>query len=164
VVALMIAPPAAAYLLTDSLPRMIVLSVLIGILGAVSGFWAAILLDANIAGSMATVSGLIFLLVFLLAPERGLLAIAARRARQRREFAGRVLAIHLLNHEGTPQEARESDIVHVEETLRWKGGFAASVIGYAVKRGIVLVDHGRLRLTDQGREYAGKSVVEESIV
>ncbi|MGH7891402.1 MAG: metal ABC transporter permease, partial [Thermodesulfobacteriota bacterium] len=65
VVALMIAPPAAAYLLTDRLPRMIILSALIGILSAVSGFWAAILLDANIAGSMASVSGLIFLVVFL---------------------------------------------------------------------------------------------------
>ena len=164
VVALMIAPPAAAYLLTDSLPRMILLSVLIGILSAVAGFWAAILIDANIAGSMAAVSGLIFFLVFLLAPERGLLAIAVRRARQRREFAGRVLAIHLLNHEGTPEEARESDIAHVEETLRWNEGFASSVVGYSVRRGMILIENGRLRLTDKGREYAGKSVVEEFIV
>lgn len=164
VVALMITPPAAAYLLTDSLPRMIVLSALIGILSAVSGFWAAILIDANIAGSIATVSGLIFLLVFLLAPERGLLAIAVRRSRQKREFAGRVLAIHLLNHEGTPEESRESHIAHVEETLRWKEGFASSIVGYSVKSGIIFVENGHLRLTDKGREFAGRSVVEEFIV
>jgi manganese/zinc/iron transport system permease protein len=163
VVALMIAPPAAAYLLTDSLPRMILLSALIGIVSAISGFWAAILLDANIAGSMATASGLIFLVVFLAAPGRGLAAIARRRTRQRREFAGRMLAIHLLNHEGTPEEARESEIAHVEETLRWKEGFARSVVGYSVKRGLVLVQDGRLRLTEKGREFAGRSVVEESI-
>jgi manganese/zinc/iron transport system permease protein len=163
VVALMIAPPAAAYLLTDSLPRMILLSALIGVVSAVSGFWAAILLDANIAGSMATASGLIFLVVFLLAPGRGLAAAAVRRTRQKREFAGRMLAIHLLNHEGTPEEARESEISHVEETLRWTGGFTGSVVGYSVKRGMVLVENGRLRLTEKGREYAGRSVVEEFI-
>lgn len=163
VVALMIAPPAAAYLLTDRLPRMIILSALIGVLSAVSGFWAAILLDANIAGSMASVSGLIFLAVFLLAPERGLAAIARRRTRQRREFAGRMLAIHLLNHEGTPEEVRESEVGHIEETLRWKEGFAKSVVGYSVKRGDVLVEDGRLRLTEKGREFAGRSVVEEFI-
>lgn len=163
VVALMIAPPAAAYLLTDRLPRMIILSALIGVLSAVSGFWSAILLDANIAGSMASISGLIFLVVFLLAPERGLAAIARRRRRQKREFAGRVLVIHLLNHEGTPEESRESEVGHIEETLRWKEGFAKSVVGYSVKRGMVLTENGRLRLTEKGREFAGRSVVEEFI-
>lgn len=163
VVALMIAPPAAAYLLTDKLSNMIILSALIGVICAVAGFWGAIVLDANIAGSMATMSGVIFLLVFLFAPERGLAAIARRRSRQRLEFAGRVLAIHLLNHEGTPEEERESGIGHVEETLRWKEGFAKSVITHSLKAGLILADEERLRLTEAGREFAGKSVTEEYI-
>ncbi len=83
VVALMIAPPASAYLLTDRLPRLLGLSVLFGALSAVGGYWAAHLLDASIAGSMASAAGLLFALVFLFAPERGLVAAAARRARQR---------------------------------------------------------------------------------
>ena len=163
VVALMIAPPAAAYLLTDSLPRMIILSALIGVLSAVCGFWAAIYLDANIAGSMASVSGLIFLLIFMFAPERGLAAIARRRTRQKREFAGRMLVIHLLNHEDTPEEARESLVGHIEETLRWKEGFTKSIVAYAERSGMVLLEDGRLRLTGKGRDFAGKSVVEEFI-
>ena len=79
VVALMIGPPAAAYLLTDRLPRMLGLSVAIGAASAVGGYWLARVLDANIAGAMATVVGIAFMLVLLLAPQRGLLATARRR-------------------------------------------------------------------------------------
>jgi len=63
VVALMVAPPISAYLLTDHLPRMLGLSVIFGALSALSGFWLATLLDASIAGSMASMAGLIFALV-----------------------------------------------------------------------------------------------------
>src|SRR5690606_13289429 len=67
VVALMITPAAAAYLLTDDLRRMLWLSVGLGVLSAISGYWLARILDANIAGSMATMTGIVFLAVFLLA-------------------------------------------------------------------------------------------------
>lgn len=160
VVALMITPPAAAYLLTDKLSYMLVLSALIGILSAISGFWLAILLDANIAGSMATMAGIIFALVFLFAPERGIIAIARRRSRQRWEFAGKMLAIHLLNHEGTPEEGRESEVAHLEENLCWKEGFAKTVIEYTEDKGILTHSGGRLKLTGYGREYAKKSVID----
>ena len=72
VVALMITPAAAAYLLTDGLRRMLVLSVGIGIASALGGYWLAHLVDATIAGAMATVIGALFLVVSLLAPRRGL--------------------------------------------------------------------------------------------
>src|SRR5919107_1892374 len=66
VVAFMIAPPAAAYLLTDRLSRMLIYSALIGVFSAISGYWLAHPLDASIAGSMATMTGISFLLAYLL--------------------------------------------------------------------------------------------------
>lgn len=74
VVALMVAPPAAAYLLTHRLGLMLVWSVLLGCVSAVGGYWIARVLDASIAGSMATTAGLVFTLVLLVAPQRGLLS------------------------------------------------------------------------------------------
>jgi manganese/zinc/iron transport system permease protein len=65
VVALMIAPPAAAYLITDRLSRMIAFSAAIAVIGAICGYWAADVLDVSIAGSMATLAGIIFGLAFL---------------------------------------------------------------------------------------------------
>jgi manganese/zinc/iron transport system permease protein len=129
VVALMIGPPATAYLLTDKLSYMLGLSALLGVVSAVAGYWAALALDANIAGSMATVIGLLFGLGFLLAPERGLISMARRRARQRLEFAQTMLAIHLLHHENLPEAATESRVDHLHEELRWRPDFATRVVG-----------------------------------
>lgn len=160
VVALMIAPPAAAYLLTDRLSRMLGLSVLIGIVSAITGFWFAILIDANIAGSMASAAGAVFVLVYLFAPERGLVAVYSRKSHQKRDFAGRMLVIHLLNHEGTPEERRESEVSHLEESLGWKEDFARSAVVYSTKNGLVTNKDGRLSLTEKGREFAGRSLTE----
>ncbi len=82
VVALMVAPPAAAYLLTHRLGLMLLWSVLLGCVSAIGGYWIARVLDASIAGSMATAAGLVFTLVLLVAPQRGLLS--QRRGQKRR--------------------------------------------------------------------------------
>lgn len=73
VVAFLVGPAATAYLLTEDLKKMLLLSVLCGIIGAVGGYWLAVWIDGSIAGAMAAVIGLEFMLVFLFAPESGLL-------------------------------------------------------------------------------------------
>jgi manganese/zinc/iron transport system permease protein len=155
VVALMIAPPATAYLLTDRLGMMLLLSVLAAAAAAVAGFWAAWLIDASIAGSMATAAGLLFLLAFLFAPERGLVQASRRRERQRWEFARLMLAIHLLHHEGTAESERECQEAHLGEHLRWKNDFAARVVRDAEREQILRRRaDGLLELTQHGRTLA----------
>lgn len=39
-----------------------------------------------------------------------------------------VLAIHLFNHEATPDADRESRVEHLGDSLRWDGGFRERVI------------------------------------
>jgi manganese/zinc/iron transport system permease protein len=158
VVALMIAPPATAYLLTDNLPRMIGLSALAGIISAVSGYWVAHFLDVSIAGSMATMAGILFGLVFLLAPERGLVAIARRRNRQRIEFARKALASHLFNHEGSPEAAVESEVAHLTHHLRWQPDFAKRIVQSAQQKGLVIRANGHLALTEDGRTLAQETI------
>lgn len=154
VVALMIAPPATAYLLTHRLGPLIGLSVLIGVLSAVGGYFVAHLLDTNIAGAMAGFSGLLFALAWLLAPQRGLLAQWLRRRRQRWQFAAQLLAVHLLNHEGQPDEAFESGLLHLVKHLRWEDRFADGVVDHARRSGLVTVSDERLSLTEEGRRTA----------
>ncbi|HEX2091381.1 MAG TPA: metal ABC transporter permease [Longimicrobiaceae bacterium] len=155
VVALMIAPPAAAYLLTDRLPWMIGLGAGIGVASALAGYWMSYFLDVSIAGSMATMTGVAFVIVFLLAPERGVVALARRRARQRWEFAQTMLAIHLLNHEHSPEEGKENRESHLHEHLSWSPDFAAAVVRRAEGRGLVSRGAGdRLDLTERGRVVA----------
>jgi manganese/zinc/iron transport system permease protein len=156
VVALMIAPPAAAYLLTDRLPRLLALSVAIGVLSAVTGFALARVLDASIAGSMATMTGVAFLLALLFAPQRGLVRKWLRRRQQHRQFAGEMLLVHLSQHEGDPAMAQEATVEHMSRHMRWPEGFGELVAHQLSRQGLVRsLDGGaRLALTDAGRALA----------
>lgn len=71
VVAFLVAPPAAAYLLTDDFKTMLGISVLIGIASSFLGYYLAVWLDGSIAGAIATVTGIAFLLAFLFSPSQG---------------------------------------------------------------------------------------------
>jgi manganese/zinc/iron transport system permease protein len=155
VVALMIAPPATARLLTHRLPLLLLLATLVAAAAALVGFHGALLLDASIAGCMAVAAGLLFALALLLAPERGAVARLLLRRRQRVEFAGLMLTIHLLNHEGTPRAPEENRLGHLPEHLRWSDDFALRVARHAEREGLVVRGPGdRLDLTPLGREAA----------
>lgn len=156
VIALMIAPPAAAFLLTERLPAMIRMSVVLAALSAVTGYWMANLMDASLAGSMASMAGAFFLAAWLFAPGRGVVAQLRRHARQRLEFAERMLVIHLLQHEGSPEAGEENRVGHLPLHLRWKPEFAERVVRSAERHELVDRDAvGRLSLTPQGRTAAG---------
>ena len=159
VVALMIAPPAAAYLLTDRLSYMLGLSAAFGIASAISGYWIAHIFDASIAGAMATMTGVVFCLTFLFAPHRGIVALARQRVRQRWEFAQTMLAIHLFNHEGLPEAERECRVEHLDEHLRWDREFAEKVVKYAGRHEAILDEGGALHLTPRGRQIAREALV-----
>ncbi|KAA3656759.1 MAG: metal ABC transporter permease [Chloroflexi bacterium] len=159
VVALMIAPAASAYLLTDDLVKMLFLSVGIGVLGAVGGFWLARPLDANIAGSIATATGIIFTLVFLLAPKRGIVAIVLRRYRQKWSFAQTALAIHLMQHENTPEMKNECRVDHLHYHMKWEPNFSVEVVRRSVQHGFIARDGGDLALTENGRNLAVEALM-----
>ena len=73
VVGLLIAPPATAYLLTDSFRKMLFISAFLGILVSFLGYYLAVAMDGSIAGAMTTVAGFLFMLAFLFSPKEGLL-------------------------------------------------------------------------------------------
>lgn len=158
VVALIIAPPATAYLLTDRLSRMLMLSAAIGTVNAIGGYWFAHWLDVNIAGSMATVCGITFLAVYLFAPNRGLLALARRRVNQRWNFAQQLLAVHLLHHLGQPEEIRECRLSTVHEHMKWEADFARKVARMAQQQDLVKESAGMLTLTESGKKLAEKAM------
>jgi manganese/zinc/iron transport system permease protein len=159
-VALMIAPPAAAYLFTDRLGVLLPLSGGIGAVSAIAGYWLARSLDASIAGSMATTAGAAFLAALLAAPERGIVAGIRRRSRQRVDFAGLLLTIHLLHHEEGPRAEVENRVPHLQEHLRWSPEFARRVVRRAEREGLLTREAGeRLYLTPLGREAARHRMV-----
>ncbi len=74
VVAMLITPAASAYLWTDKLHMMIVLSAVFGVLSAFLGYYFALWINTSISGSMAFATGFIFLVSFIASPRHGLLS------------------------------------------------------------------------------------------
>lgn len=88
VIAMLIVPPCTAWLLTNRLGMMFFLSAVFGALSALLGHLAAIEVptwfgfdSVSTSGMMATVSGLLFLIVWIAEPRRGLIAQQLRRSR-----------------------------------------------------------------------------------
>jgi len=112
VVAMLIAPAATAYLLTRRLATMFVLSTIAGAISSLAGFHLAYWLSVSAAGAMVCVACGLFALAFLFAPEQGLIAIAARRARLRLRMSQENIVRHMLKRSaGRPQAAVESHAV-----------------------------------------------------
>jgi manganese/zinc/iron transport system permease protein len=81
VVALLVAPAATAYLLTDNFRWMLLLSSVAGILSSVAGYYLAKFTDGSIAGAIATCGGFTFLLAMLFSPSQGIIAKKIRRSK-----------------------------------------------------------------------------------
>lgn len=111
VVAMLVAPAATAYLLTDRLAVMIALAALFGVLSAALGYAMATLLNASIAGSMGVVAGLLYALALVFGPRHGILA------RRRAVKLAPVTALLLLLF---PSQAAAYDLFHPRprETMR----------------------------------------------
>ncbi|WP_054860870.1 iron chelate uptake ABC transporter family permease subunit [Gracilibacillus sp. JCM 18860] len=74
VVAMLITPAASAYLWTDKLSVMLVMSSSFGVLSAILGYYIATVIDTSISGSMALATGVIFIISFLFSPKHGLVS------------------------------------------------------------------------------------------
>ncbi len=154
VVALMIAPAATAYLLTTDLKKMLVLSICFGIFSAISGYWLAHWLDASISGSMTTVLGLVFLMVYLFAPSKGLLSVLYRNKQQRIEVSLLTFLLHLNNH----SEVEERHINHLNEHINWQKVRSKSVVELALKNNMITINNDVISLTEKGISFTAKAI------
>ena len=149
VVALMIAPAATAYLLTSDLKKMLLLSVFFGVTAAIAGYWVAHFLDASISGSMTTVLGLVFLGVYLFAPNKGIIAVMYRQKQQRIEVSLLTFLLHLNNH----TEENERHINHLNEHINWQKVRARTVLELAQKNNMITISDSIVTLTKKGKEF-----------
>ncbi len=161
VVALMIVPPIGAYLLTNRLLPMIIISMAIGILSAISGYLTAMKFDASIAGAMATLSGVIFLVILVFAPEKGLLARGVLRRWKKWDFATQTLIVHLLQAELTQADETEKVVYHMYEHMLWDHAFTSEVIAQGIEEGFLKKYENKLSLTPFGREKAKLAMIKK---
>lgn len=165
VVAMLVIPPAAARLLTDRLPLMLVYSLLIAAVSSPIGYVLAIVLpklvfsrlgypevtDASIAGMMALASAGLFVLAIVFSPRHGLL----RRILDQIRLRYRIAAEDLLGMLYRREEMGESADSATETQPR--KSWLERLVQWQLLRGeqpLILTDAGTVRLTDQGRLIA----------
>lgn len=180
VVAFFIIPAASAYLLTDRLSLMLLISPLVGILGAYTGYdfahgsflgifhmnsvleWVdkTIGLDGytnwntSFSAAMVIMTFFFFILTWFISPRYGLLSGFIRRANQRQHFADQLLLAHLANHQNTPEAAIECKLDTLPEHLNWSSTRIQRVVSRLRLRQQVRIEHGILRLTEKGAQQA----------
>ena len=74
VIAMLIFPGATGSLLSDRLPVILGLTVILSFIYSLLGLHLAIWLDCSTAGAMVVAAGLVFLLVWILSPRKGLIS------------------------------------------------------------------------------------------
>jgi manganese/zinc/iron transport system permease protein len=154
VVAFMIAPAATAYLLTTDLKKMIALASTFGVFSAVSGYWVAHFLDASIAGSITTMLGILFLIVYLFAPSKGLIAVLYREKQQRIEVYLITFLLHLKNHD----EPKECHVNHLNEHINWQKVRSKTVLNLALKNNMIIIEDNSIFLTQKGDVFTSKAI------
>ena len=152
VIAFMIVPPATAYLLSDDVKMIILISALIGAVSSVFGYQLAKLLDASIAGAIAVVAGIIFAIVLVVAPKRGVLSVVLKRKRQRSEFIELSLLFHIANHYQTDREDIENNIVSLIDHVHWEEEALNKILKKLASEGKIEIKNNIICLTNYGIE------------
>ncbi len=164
VIAFMIGPPITAYLLTDDLKHLIIISSSVGAINGILGYQFASYFDVSISGSMAVMTGIIFFLAFIFAPKKGLVTTIKRRKFQRMDFAEKSLLFHVYNHENEDNECVECGINTIQGHLNWDNDFLGKIVEDLKERKKIFIEDNTIRLTESGREYAAvtyKEIIDE---
>jgi len=168
VIAMLIAPAATAHLLTDRLGPMLIVAVVVGVVSAVVGHVVAITVpplfgfrDMTTAGSIATVAGLLFAVVWLIAPRHGYLS---RKWRQvalglqivREDVLG--MLYRLEESTGQAVTVERSKLQAALDAPTWRLNRALAYLRRtkeidAGRRGIGLTDRGRVAATSLLRSH-----------
>lgn len=156
VISFMIGPPITASLLTHDLKRLIIYSSIISVINAVVGFAVAFGLDVSISGSMAVVTGLSFLVVFLFAPVQGYLSTIKLHHEQKKQFAEVMILFHLVNHEHEDDYSDECGFSTMHLHLNWRKEKVEHHLKTLTQRQLVNIEGDLVSLTDAGRTLSNE--------
>ncbi len=165
VIAMLIVPGATAHLLTDRLGVMLGLSLVLAALSAALGHLSAITVpvwfgfrDTSTAGMMAVMTGVLFLLVFLLAPRYGILSRFYQQARLALRIVGDdILGLLYRFQEMAPAEAPPMQAHDFRQALKQRWAIRPALWRLAKRRWIERQANG-FRLTAEGLQQGRRLI------
>ena len=164
VVAMFVVPPATAYLLTERLRNMILISALIAASSAIIGHVSALVVprwfgfrSTSTAGMMALSAGLLFFVASLVSPRNGVLIRIIRR----QKLAWRILSEDLIALLYRMDERRSGSAATVDQlrAVLFSGRWLSSLLmSQHARRGHVVAISNGYQLTDAGRRLGAELV------
>lgn len=152
VVAMLVAPAAAAHLLTNRLSTMLLMASLFGVVAAAGGFALAIWWDVNIAGAMTVVIGLVYFGAALFSPTHGVIVRGVRLALVRLRIMGEDILASLFRQEELVGP-RPVPVRQLQAGLSGGWTFRWAVV-WLWARGLIRRSDGGIELLPAGRTYA----------
>ena len=153
VIGLIITPAASAYLLTDRLDRMIVVSIIIGVLGFWLGFWLASAIGADPGPSVVVSMTGIFLLVLTFAPNYGLLANGIRKSNSIPQEVMEDVLGAILREEGD-----SVSIAQIARRVTTPNIRTRRAIRMLARQDLIELHNGSAKLTEEGHKEATRLV------
>lgn len=158
VVAMLITPSATAYLLTDRLPKMLMLAVFFAVFTALVGLLGSYHFNFASGASMVVFATAVFLITLILSPSHGVLVKYIRRRRvAEKHLAQDILKMIYKKCYDKNKIKSLRDAVSIEELSTWIGSPFKRILKLSDKlsrENLVTVDNGNICLTPSGEKYS----------
>lgn len=155
-VAMLITPPATAYLLTDRMKPLLFLSAGLGTLSGVTGLFLSYYFNFSSGASMVLVSVTFFALAFFFSPKEGVLTRAIRRRKKAQLHLVEDIIKAIYKADGSI--GREQVISNISTELAISTSKMRSIVQELTRIGMVNKDNQTLSLTATGEKVALKLV------
>ncbi len=157
VVAMLITPAATAYLLTDRLHKMLILSVSIAVFTALVGLLGSYHFNFASGASMVVFATFVFLMTLVFSPSQGVLVKYLRRKRTAEKHLSQDILKMIYKNCYDQNKVRSlRDAVTFKELAAWIGAperLITKVIDKLVQENLVLVDNDKVCLTTAGEKF-----------
>lgn len=156
IIAMLITPPATAYLLSNNLRKILFLSPIFGTISAVAGLYLSYHFNFASGASIVLVAVALFLLAFLFSPKEGVVTkLFRRRAATRLVLIEDVMKLSY-------RFAGETDKTALADRISNELGISNSRVVSAIKilmnKGLMQKTNGSYLLTEDGTKYATRLI------
>jgi len=156
IIAMLITPPATAFLLTDKLKKLLLLSCIFGVISSVIGLYLSYHFNFASGASIVLVSVFLFCLAFLFSPKDGLVVKNFRRRRNSNVNLMEDI-IKFMNKNGAVADINDLTI-KLSAELGISSGKINSAFTKMKSQGIIEDSQGRTGLTSKGVAEATRLV------
>lgn len=153
VIALMIGPASTALLFTKNLLKTTLVAMTIGVANSIIGYLIALYLDISIAGVIASMTLVVFLVALFFNPKKGVITTIIKRNNQQKDFAVITLMVHIKNHQKTQKAQIETSLDHIYKELNWSKKYFNKRFNKALEKKYIVAKENILRLSEIGETY-----------